>query len=52
MQWAGAAVYGGLSSPITVFDLIRGETCLFEVRATNAIGPGPFSALSNPVTGQ
>ena len=40
------------SSPITVVDLARGETCSFEVRATNAIGPGPFSALSNSVTGR
>ena len=40
----------GSSSPITVPNLTNGTTYTFTVRAINAIGTGPESAKSNPVT--
>jgi len=46
----GGKTKTGSSSPLTVTGLTNGTTYQFTVRATNAIGPGPASAPSNPVT--
>ncbi len=40
----------GTASPITVAGLTNGLSYQFSVKATNAIGTGPASALSNAVT--
>jgi hypothetical protein len=37
-------------TPVTFFGLINGETYTCTVFATNANGPGPLSAASNPAT--
>gem|GEM_PF-6116825 len=40
----------GSSLPIVIQGLQNGQEYSFEVRAINAIGPGPWSAVSNEVT--
>lgn len=39
----------GTSSPITINGLTNGDTYRFEVRATNSVGTGPASMISNAV---
>jgi hypothetical protein len=41
---------GAAATSLVVTGLTNGTTYRFQVRATNAIGTGPFSALSNAVT--
>ena len=46
----GGKTAGGSASPITVIGLSNGTTYTFTVAATNAVGGGPASAASGPVT--
>ena len=45
----GGQTASGLQSPITVTGLFAGDRYEFTVRATNGLGTGPPSSLSNPV---
>ena len=45
----GGQTASGLQSPLTVPGLMAGDRYEFTVRATNSLGTGPPSALSNPV---
>jgi Ca2+-binding RTX toxin-like protein len=38
------------ATSLTVTGLVNGQSYRFQVQATNAVGTGPFSALSNAVT--
>lgn len=46
----GSFTATGASSPLTVTGLSSGTAYTFQVRATNAVGTGPYSAASNSVT--
>jgi len=46
----GTRSASGSASPISVIGLINGASASCSVRATNAVGSGPASALSNSVT--
>ena len=46
----GGFTASGASSPLTVTGLTNGTSYTFTVTATNAIGTGPASAASSPVT--
>lgn len=46
----GSLTGTGASSPVTVSGLTTGTPYTFQVRATNSVGTGPYSAASNSVT--
>jgi hypothetical protein len=48
----GGETATGSGSPITVSGLTDGDTFIFTVTATNAVGAGPASAASDPVVPQ